>query len=173
LHFEPKFWPKPKAWTKPKPKPKLIPKPKFRPKPKLKPKPKISDHYSLYKSDIYQVSINVDKNISARVLLLQVIKITWPHEGIPISIECVTLVDELISPGLTVQPWWPLSKSADPCEGAGASLLTRSSKNFEEKVRPLKILPYMLQKCWSPWNHCSFRPILSTLKPLLFWSHHT
>ncbi len=137
LHFEPKFRPKPKAWTKPKPKPKLIPKPKFRPKPK----PKISNHYSLYKSDIYQVSINSDKNISACVLLLQVIKITWPHDGIPISIECVTLVDELISPGLTAQPWWPLSKSADPCEGAGTSLLTRSSKNFKEKVRPLKILP--------------------------------
>jgi len=35
--------------------------------------------HTQFKSDIYQVSINVDKNTSARVLLLQVINITWPH----------------------------------------------------------------------------------------------
>jgi hypothetical protein len=41
----------------------------------------------LYKSDIYQVSLNVDKNVSARALLLQVISITWHYYGL-LDLQC-------------------------------------------------------------------------------------
>ena len=59
-----------------------------------------------FKSDIYQVSINVDKNIKCQCPLLQ--NLTSLQVLIPISIECVThdvVVVESTYSRLTAQPY--------------------------------------------------------------------